>query len=377
MEEIKNPEDRIKDFFMFLNTIFIKDNYNNLKYEEKEIFGHKEDYFNYIKNEFNYFYLKEKEIDEKTFLYYSFKTRDYGNIELYLKSARIDVIDEISKNNNVKISISIPFNLMSLIYIIDMELLNKIIFYLLNKLNITESNTILSEEESKKLFLEILSKIKYEDNNITFNIINKNYERNYSKIFFLEKIQEISENIRYNYFLSDFHKNPDIIKINDNSHQSVYNSINSKNKNRNFFNNNIDYYKISLMSQNDNNKYIIKLIMPEVSVLYINYNKQLNHCINKELFVYLYQNNFMDWEFYVVHYLFFRKNFRIFISRFLSLNNNINYLLSKKIINLKKGKIDFPIQNKRKEIKDIKLSSCIHNSYKNIIYLIIILLKII
>ena len=73
---------------------------------------------------------------------------------------------------------------MSLIYLINMELLNKIIFYLLNKLNITESNTILSEEESKKLFLEILSKIKYEDNNITFNIINKNYERNYSKIFF-------------------------------------------------------------------------------------------------------------------------------------------------------------------------------------------------
>ena len=80
---------------------------------------------------------------------------------------------------------------MSLIYIINMELLNKIIFYLLNKLNITESNTILSEEESKKLFIEILSKIKYEENNITFNLINKNYERYYSKIFFLENIQGI------------------------------------------------------------------------------------------------------------------------------------------------------------------------------------------
>ena len=41
MEEIKSPEERIKDFFMFLNTIFIKDNYNNLKYDENEIFGHK------------------------------------------------------------------------------------------------------------------------------------------------------------------------------------------------------------------------------------------------------------------------------------------------------------------------------------------------
>ena len=94
LEEIKNPEERIKEFFMFLNTIFIKDNYHNLKYDENEIFGHKHDYLEYIKDEFNYFFQKEKEIDMKSNLYHFFKTKDYGKVELFLKSARIDIINE-------------------------------------------------------------------------------------------------------------------------------------------------------------------------------------------------------------------------------------------------------------------------------------------
>ena len=57
LEEIKNPEERIKDFFMFLNSIFIRENYNNLKYDENEIFGHQKTYLEYIKDEFNYFFL--------------------------------------------------------------------------------------------------------------------------------------------------------------------------------------------------------------------------------------------------------------------------------------------------------------------------------
>ena len=363
VEEIKSPEERIKDFFMFLNTTFIKDNYNNLKYDENEIFGHKDDYLKYIKDEFNYFYQKEKEVDKKAFLFQIFKTKDYGNVELYLKSARIEIVDESFKDNNVKLSISIPFNLMFLIYLINIEQLNKIIFYLLNKLSITETNNVLSEEESKKFFLEILSKIKYEGNTIILDSesinIKKNYERYYSKINFLEKIQLVSESIRFSYFLSDFYKNPDIIKIKDNTNYSVYSSNNSYNKKRIIFKNNINYYKIILISQNYN-KYRIQLIMPEVSMIFNDFEKQLNNCINKELFIFLYQNNFMDWDFYILHYLFYQKNFRFFIGRVLSLKNNFNLFLTKNIINRKKNKIEFSKDIK----KDINISSSINNSFK-------------
>ena len=361
IEEIKNPEERIKDFFMFLNTIFIQDNYSNLKYDEKMIFGHKEDYLSYIKDEFNYFYQKEKEVNKSSFLYHIFKTKDYGKVELFLKSARIDILDESYKDNKVIKSLVIPFNLMSLIYLINIEQLNQIIFTLLNKLNIIERNNILSEEESKNIFLEILSQIKYENNKVYFNLINKNYERYYSKIFYLETIQEVSDTIRYNYFLSDFYKKPDIIKVIDNTHLSVYSSLNSLNKKRIIFNNNINYYKLSLITQN-NNKYKIKLIMPEISMIFNEYEKQLNHCLNKELFIYLYQINFMDWDFYILHYLFYQKNFRVFIGKALSLKNNFNLFLSKKIINLKNYKIEFP-KNNSDNIK-IDISSTINNSYK-------------
>ena len=365
VEEIKNPEERIKDFFKFLNTIFIGDNYNNLKYDENEIFGHKEDYINYIKDEFTYFYQKEKEVDKKSFLYHSFKTKDYGIAELYFKSGRIDIIDESYKYNNVRLSINIPFSLMNLIFLVNFEQLDEILFYIFNKLNIKEKeNNILSEEICKSLFLEILEKIKYENKKITFDLAYKNYERYYSKIFFLEKIQEVSETIRYNYFLTDFNKNQDIIKVIDNSLRKLYTSNNYLNKNRILFTTNINDYKQILISQNKI-KYKIKFIMPEVSMIFTDYEKQLNHCINKELFVYLYQNNFMDWDFYILHYLFYQKNFRLFIGKVLSLKNNLNLLLTKRIVNLENRKIEFT-SSKSNDLceKDKSISLAINNSYK-------------
>ena len=363
LEEIKNPEERIKEFFMFLNTIFIKDNYHNLKYDENEIFGHKDDYLEYIKDEFNYFLQKEKEINMKSNLYHFFKTKDYGKVELFLKSARIDIIDESHKNNNIKISINIPFNLMSLIYIINIEQINEIIFFLLNKINI-EKNSIPSENDMKKLYMEILSDIKNENNNIIIDFKKKDYEKYYAQIFFLEKIQAVSETIRYNYFFSDFNKNPNVINITDNSYHGIYNSSNYKNK-RILFHNNINYYKLLLIAQN-NIRYKIKFSMPEISILFNNYEKQLNHCINKELFIYLYQNNFMDWNFYIFHYLFYQKNFRLFIGKVLSLNNNYNLFLSKKIINLENNKIEFSprLNSDKPKEQEKKKSDSINNSYK-------------
>ena len=361
LEEIKNPEERIKDFFMFLNTIFIQDNYNNLKYNENEIFGHQKTYLEYIKDEFNYFFYKEKELSMKSYYYQTFKTKDYGKVELFLKSARIDIIDESITNKNVIISINIPFNLMGLIYIANIEQINQIIFFLLNKIKIDQNNdNILSEDELKKIFLELLTNIKYEDDNIKIELNPKDYERFYAQIFFLEKIQIVSDTIRFNYFLSDFNKNPkNVVVVNDNG---IYKTFNSIKKNKIIFYNDINYHKLLLISQNNNN-YKIKFSMPEISMIFNDYEKQLNHCIDKELFIYLYQNNFMDWDFYILHYLFFQKNFRLFIGRVLSIKNNYNLFLTKKIINLENNKIEFsPIMNFKEENK--KISNAINNSYK-------------
>ena len=82
---IKNSEKRVKDFFMLLNSIFYDEDYyyNDLKYNEKDIFGHKEEYNNYIKDELNYFLKKEKEFDIKTDLLQLFMTKKYGKLNYF------------------------------------------------------------------------------------------------------------------------------------------------------------------------------------------------------------------------------------------------------------------------------------------------------
>ena len=256
---------------------------------------------------------------------------------------------------------------MNLIFLVNFEQMNEILFYILSKINLNEKkHNILSEEICRNLFLEILRKIKYKKKKITFDLIPKNYERYYSKLFFLEKIQEVSEGIRYNSFLSDYNKNPDMIKVVDNSLKEIYTSYNYINKNKILFNTNINDYKHLLITQN-NIKYKIKYIMPEVSLMFNDYEKQLNHCINKELFVYLYQNNFMDWDFYILHYLFYQKNFRLFIGRALSLKKNLNLFLSKKIVNLENKKIEFKstkTMDSNVNKKDKNISLAINNSYQ-------------
>ena len=309
------------------------------------------------------FFYKEKELSMKSYYYQSFKTKDYGKVELFLKSARIDIIDESITNKNVITSINIPFNFMGLIYIANIEQINQILFFLLNKIKIDKNkDNILSEEELKKIFLELLTKIKYEDDKINIELNPKDYERFYAQIFFLEKIQIVSDTIRFNYFLSDFNKNPKIVAVVNDNDNGIYKTPHSINKNKIIFYNDINYHKLLLLSQNNNN-YKIKFSMPEISMIFNDYEKQLNHCIDKELFIYLYQNNFMDWDFYILHYLFFQKNFRLFIGRVLSINNNYNLFLTKKIINIENNKIEFsPIINFKEEEKE--MSNAINNSYK-------------
>ena len=50
----------------------------------------------------------------------------------------------------------------------------------------------------------------------------------------------------------------------------------------------------------------------------------MNRYINKELFLYLHQNNFMNWDFYILHYLYSFKYVRRIMSGIFSARNNSN-----------------------------------------------------
>ena len=349
VEEKKNPEERIKDF-----------NHLCLKYKDKDIFGHKEDYYDYIIYEFKKFCNKEKNIDIKYFFSNSIKTKGYGKLDLVFKSARFDIINESLKNNNVIKSINIPFDLMHLIYLSNLKELILIIFFILNNIDFNDNNIILSDEKIKQLFSEILSKIQMKENKfdgIKFNINKKNNEKYAVKIFYLKNIENFTDAIKYSDLISSFMKKDNAIKMLSNNGFKVGKNI--LNKKRIMFLNNFDYFKILLIFQGS--KYSIKFSMPEISLLFRDYEKQLNHCIDKELFIYLQQNNFIEWDFYILHYLYYLQDFRNYISRNLSLRSNLNLFLRKKIIN-ENNKISF-IDSKYNNI-NIDIISSLNNSYQ-------------
>ena len=362
IEEIKNPEERIKDFFMLLNSIFRQENHICLKYKEKEIFGHKEDYYDYIKDELIKYKNKEKEINIKYFLSNSIKTKGYGKLDLFFKSARIDIIDESTKNNNVVKSINIPFDSMGLIYLCNLRYIIQIIFFILNNIDLNDKNIILPNEIIKKLFLKIISKIKIDENKysgIKYNLDKRNREKYTVRIFYLKSIETFTEASKYSELISAFISKDNAIKIISNiGNEKSKNIINKK---RIMFFNNFDYYKTLLIFKGK--KYKIKFCMPEISLIFRDYEKQLNHCIDKELFLYLHQNNFVDWDFFIMHYLYHLQDFRKFIGKNLSLRSNINLFLRKKIIN-ENNKIDFN-DSKKSNLNNISIGvmSSINNNY--------------
>lgn len=144
---------------MLLDSIFFEKNYyKNLYYWEKEIYNHKEDYYDYLKDIIIYYINKEKDFNMNSEFHKIFQIKKYGKIDLYLKSIRLEIYDIKNNNKNI-LTISLPFNLMCILYLCNKKEINKIILFLLNNLGIkkflnnsSEEININNNELKKKLF---------------------------------------------------------------------------------------------------------------------------------------------------------------------------------------------------------------------------------
>ena len=338
--EIKNAEKRVKDFFFLLDSIFYEKNYyyNKLKYKEQEIFGHKEEYCDYLKDELNYYINKDKYINNKSELYKLFEIKKYGKIDLYLKSVRIEIVDILDK---VILTIPLPFNLMLLLYLCDAKQINELLVLFLQEFNIKELlnnsyyNPNIIDEQKNKIISDILTKISIEKGKLYIDIKQKDFEKYYAKIKFLEEIKAISDSVKYKNFLNEFYKNENSIKIIDKSnYNNIYDNPNFKNISKINFETDVNKYQYYLIQEKS--VYKINLIFPEIILRFNSDKRQMNRYINKELFLYLYQNNFMNWDFYIFHFLYSFKYIRRVMSGIFSVRNN------KKIrFNTPEGKINF------------------------------------
>ena len=330
--EIQKAEKKVKDFFILLDSIFYEENYyyNKLKYKEEEIYGHKEEYKDYLKEELNYYINKEKDLDMKTEYYKLFEIKKYGKIDLYFKSFRIEIMDIFNK---LILTIPLPFNLMPLLYLCDSSHINELLVLLFQSFDIKEiinnspDDTSINDELKKKTIFDILSNVKIEKGKIKFDMKQSNYERYYSKLKYLEIIKDSSDSHKYKHFLNEFYKDENVIKVVDKSnHNNIYETPNFKNINKINFETNINKYQLYLIQENSIFK--INFVFPEIILGLKSDNKQMKRYINKELFIYLHQNNYMNWDFYLLHFLYSFKYIRRIMSGIFSVKNNKNNIIN-------------------------------------------------
>jgi hypothetical protein len=150
----------------------------------------------------------------------------------------------------------------------------------------------------KNNFLENLNKNNVNNIKKKEEIIHSNSKRNT-----LNKIQFLSEN-------SNNYDNDNISKNEENNNDANYNSTN--------------YNEYIFLWETYTKTFLITIQMPMISFKYKNLKNEIMAFCDKNLFLYIYKNNFINWDFYVLNYLFSIKAFRKII-----LNN---YSINKKFI---------------------------------------------
>ena len=366
-----------------ISNFNIKDRYFDLHYEEKEIFNsnynkfilNKIDYIrnNKIKNYIDYLESKFTDLNEK-------------EIQLKLESIKLTFFQKMKNNlptnedkNNFEIFL--PLSYVFLFYYNDFNFFQKILmsilyfekdyktikfndkelYNLLNTINIKEN-----EENNEEKDIDYLSRFQKgkKSINIQNNIINGNNRSNIldkkesydkdlrktfnknnnfdNKLFIKRKSEKFKSKKKDNIKIKILHSNNIIqrekyifLKTEENKNDTnLENEENTINKKETFYN---EYYFIW---ETPIYTYKVKLEMPKIYFLYEGIDKIIISFCEKNLFLYLYKQNFINWDFYALNYIFSIKSFREFILHFYSINkyytqSNDPKIKIKKIKNLK------------------------------------------
>ena len=362
----------------------VKERYYNLHYDENEIFNINYDEF--MENRINMI-KKEKIKNYMTNLESSFNDSNEKKIEMKLESIKINFYD-LKNNNNEKNSnffIYLPLSFVFLFYYKDIDFFQKILisilyfkkdfksiickddelYKFLNKSNKTtkeeqnkedqEPDYLANFSSSKNSFREQNSFLK---GNLKLNIIdkkelyNKEFRKTFNKNNFMNKLFTHKQIDKI-----ESPKNNKKIEIKTiHSNKSYKNTIYEENKNEQNLkkqnNNKIDifYNEYYFIWETPEISYKVKIEMPKISFLYENIGYKIVTYCEKNLFLYLYKNNFVNWDFYAINYILSIKDFRNIILQFLSFNNEYPLVEKKEsknlIINLK----DISLFEKNKNI---------------------------
>lgn len=334
----------------------IKERYSGLYYDEKEIFNTNYDKFilskiHEIKNNTIENYIDDIES--------CFDDLNHKEIQLKLKSIKLNFYPQTQKINcnYNNFYIYLPLSFVFLFYYNDFEFFQKILMSIIHfekdfkkvKFNddkiyqllniIIAKDEILEEEKEidKNKDFDYLSSFRkpmkimdqntflknnnYKDMRKTFNKANTFMNR-----LFINKNDSSKKDNKDNRKIKIIHSNYKLRQRENNEHndEESKNKENTCSKNdENFGNKNeIIYNEYYFMWETPKITYKVKMEMPKIYFLYEGFEHKIATYCEKHLFLYLYKNNFVNWDFYVLNYIFSIKVFRTIVIHFLSFNKD-------------------------------------------------------
>ena len=295
-----------KAFEEFLKDVFFGKKYNDLVYDEKEIFDKKYDDFinetiENLKNDKNN---DNNSLLEKEYLFWKNKKK----MNLSLKSLNIifeDITEPTEKPK--KKEIILPFNLIPLFYLKGEELFKKIL-----------SVFIKFDENYDKFELDydaIYSFIKNIDDEKEDNIINDIEELQQELINNADKLVQQKEDNEI--YLTE----PQIQKPISEDEETIeyqkktFNIYPLVKKSSNYLN----YQSFQFIWSTFNNKiYKVLIYLPLITFTIPSNSIRVNQFIDHQLFLFLLERKFQNWDFYIVNYLSSYKKFRLLLAQLAS-----------------------------------------------------------
>ena len=260
------------DFFNdYINDFFPDVDYSNVEYNESKIFKDKLEYEKLIKEKVKYF--KENQNENKTIKFekkFHFG-KDKNEIILTLNTLSLS-LEEISLPPDPKkhdLKIDLPFSLLPIFYYKGSDSFEKLLADVI-KVGKNFEN-IFFDDSMIRIALKNIKDYQTEEDE--FYDYENNYFRRY-KPFKIEKRAKIIEDKPISLRPLFLKKSKDFLRFN---------------------------YFIFFWVTNSRN-FAAKLTMPYVSLNIKEYKIIINHFLDFELLFFLYKNNFVNWEYYIIRY---------------------------------------------------------------------------
>ena len=404
----KNYSDYFKileiNFDEFQKEILYEEQYDNLKYENSKIFGHKELYLDYINELVKEIFISTND-ENKRIIYEEGETKkekifDWGKnkvkIKLNLRSINVKIKEIINNNININkannnelednnsFEYNLPINLLPLFYYKSFDKfkifllsfisfdeitqkfevnpnISKIINNLLSNCSDLEVKKIIDKtlkEDTLNIVEPIIMKKHSAISKLTQNQLTKKSSKNYSTIKTV-KSMNYDQVIPKNQIFASTNVNI----ISKKNYKKEKYDIYPKEKKKNDF---LNYSIFNFLWNISDKIYVVSVEMPLITFEIPDFNIMVKQYINFELLFYLFKIKFKVWDFYIVKYLSSFKIFRILFSQLLSTRpkKNVCFYLEKykmknfentdyKAINITTSK--FLVEEIKKDKRDVNI----------------------